>query len=509
MSVLSWTGFNDPLRRHDVWLILTMAVLSACGLIYEYLMAHYAGRILGAVETTLFAMIGVMIVSMGIGAFYAKFIRCAFTGFVWLELSIACVGAFSVLVMAGLFAAAYLLPGQLQQVYAIDPSFLIEGQAFSAVHRMVDSLPFIAGFILGALVGMEIPLIARIRQHLHQQHLVHNAGTIYGADYIGGGVGAAIWVGICLHYPIMVTAVATAAVNALMGMLFLWRYRAYIRFAAVLWVLHGVLIALLVLLAIYGTRGFDGLNNLLFKDQVVLSQTSRFQQITLTQQSIAPYLPTVLSLYLNGRLQFSSSDERLYHEMLVVPAMLASARQQRVLIIGGGDGLAVRTALAWPVQQITLLELDPLMIQLFQGRNPSASASLNHRLLQLNQHALLDQRLNIIYGDALLSVESLLTQQQRFDSIIVDLPDPSHPDLNALYSDFFYAKLAQLLSGDGAITVQSSSPYHAKQAFIAIGKTLQAAGFSVEQYHANVPTFGEWGWSIGVLHGAPASVRLA
>ena len=57
---------------NDTLLILTMAVLAGCGLIYEYLLSHYAGRVLGAMESTIYAMIGLMIVAMGLGAFAAR-----------------------------------------------------------------------------------------------------------------------------------------------------------------------------------------------------------------------------------------------------------------------------------------------------------------------------------------------------------------------------------------------------------------------------------------------------
>ena len=88
----------------DVLLILTMAVLAGCGLIYEYLLSHYAGRVLGIMESTIYAMIGLMIVAMGLGAFAARKIQCAFNGFVWLELTIAFLGSSSILIIGGLIA---------------------------------------------------------------------------------------------------------------------------------------------------------------------------------------------------------------------------------------------------------------------------------------------------------------------------------------------------------------------------------------------------------------------
>ncbi len=501
--------WRDPLMRHDLALIVIMGVLAACGLIYEYLLSHYAGRILGAVEATIYAMIGVMIVSMGIGAFYARYIRCPFSGFAWLEVGIGLLGAVCVLIMAAVFAAAYILPAQLQTVYGLDPTIQVAGGVVTGFRRFADTMPFVAGFALGLMVGMEIPLIARVRQALHQEHLEHNAGTIYGADYIGAGIGAAIWVLVCLRLPIIVAAVSTASVNLLMGMVFLWRYQRYIHTRAVLWLVHALVLALVAVIAVQGSNWMLSLNNMLFKDRVVHTRITPHQYLTVTERRVGAGLPLVQSLYINGHLQFASNDEQIYHALLTYPPLLASARRDRVLIIGGGDGLALRDVLRWQPRAVTLLELDREMIDLFSGRDSTAASELSAKLLQLNQKALLDSRVEVLIGDAFLQTERLVAEGRRFDTIIVDLPDPSHPDLNKLYSDYFYAKLGEILAGDGAVAIQSTSPYHSKKAFVAIGKTLQSAGFTTEQYHTNVPSFGEWGWSIGVKTGAPASERIA
>ena len=98
------------LLRHDIVLFAIMGILAGCGLIYEYLLSHYAGRILGAVEQVIFAMIGIMIVSMGLGAFAARLFKSYFNAFAWLEVSIALIGATSVLVLAATTALANLLP---------------------------------------------------------------------------------------------------------------------------------------------------------------------------------------------------------------------------------------------------------------------------------------------------------------------------------------------------------------------------------------------------------------
>ncbi len=494
--------------RHDIFLIGSMAVLAACGLIYEYLLAHYAGRIIGAVESSIYGMIGIMIVAMGIGAFLAKWIEDPFTGFAWIEVSIGFLGGSSILIMAAMMGMVYTLPQWLQEVYGLHPSMTMNGGIISILQDISYLTPFIAGFMLGVLIGMEIPLIARIREVLHDRHIVHNTGTIYGADYIGAGFGAAIWIYVCLKLPIMVAAIGTASINALVGIAFLCRYQSHLRSPLKLWLAHAMLIGVLILLSITGVRFINHMNSTLFKDKVIYTKVTPYQHLTLTQRRAGQGLPTVFSLYINGRLQFSSNDEAIYHSFLTYPPMLVSARHDNILVIGGGDGLAVRDILQWQPESVTVIDIDQAMVNLFSGRDPATSDYVRDTLLQLNKKSFLDSRVHVLIGDAFIEVENLVSAGVRYDTIIVDLPDPSHPNLNKLYSSYFYERLKQLLSGDGAIAIQSTSPYHAKKAFISVGKTLADAGFITRQYHANVPTFGEWGWTIGTRHSNDALQRI-
>ena len=486
-----------------------MGLVAACGLVYEYLMAHYAGRVLGAVEPTLYAMIGLMIVAMGIGAFAAKWIDAIYRGFAWLELSIALLGGTSVLLLSGAVALAYTLPEWLRSVYGIDAGIDLDGGVAAALVTASRFLPFVAGFVIGALIGMEIPLIARVREHVHARRLEHNLGTMYGADYIGAGVGAAIWVLVCLKLPIVYAALGAAAVNTLVGFGFLVVYRAELRPAYGLWIGHVALAGLLVVLAAFGTRWMADLGDTLFKDRVVYRLQTPFQNVVLTKRHIAAGKPDILSLYINGALQFATNDERIYHAYLTTPAMLAAYRREHLLVLGGGDGLAVRDLLRWNPESVTLIDIDAQLLDLFRGTDRQAPVWLGDSLVALNGDALNDARVQVVQGDAFIEVERLVAAERRFDVVVADLPDPNHPDLNRLYSDYFYARVRQLLSPDGAFVTQSTSPYHAKTAFLAIGKTLASAGFHVQQYHANVPSFGEWGWSIGTLAGQPASARIA
>lgn len=495
----------------DALLIVIMAVLAGCGLIYEYLLSHYAARVLGAVETTIFAMIGIMIVSMGLGSFAAKVFKNPFTNFAWLELLIAFLGLSSVLIIATVFAFSNTLPQIIAETYGLPPDLNPEGGIFLLMQKFASISPYVMGFLLGFLIGMEIPLIARIREALYEKNLTHNVGTVYGADYIGAGIGAAIWVLFMLSLEITTAAVFTAAANLIAGLVFYVRYHKKIKFSAAFLLFQLILVALALTIFNNGSSWDANLEATLYKDEVIYSEHTQFQHFTITKRVMNPNSAPVYSLFINGRAQFSSFDERIYHEMLVQPAMVASAKADKILIIGGGDGLAAREVLKWNPGNITMLELDKSIVSFFKDEkfDENSGRIINQPLLELNQHALSDKRVKVIYGDAFLSIDQLLQEQALFDTIIIDLPDPSHPDLNKLYSDRFYEKLNHLLAGGGAMVVQSTSPYHAKKAFLSIGKTVKAAGFArVEQYHQNVPSFGEWGWTIATKNGHSALQRI-
>lgn len=504
---------SNKKRRYlldDIILITIMAVLAGCGLIYEYLLSHYAGRVIGAVESAIYTMIGIMIVSMGVGSFLARKVRCAFSGFAWLELFIALIGCSAILVISGLIAFVQLMPQIVAQSFNIPPDLLPQGGLIQLLYDLTHYSPYIIGAILGLFIGMEIPLIARVREHIHAQHLIHNTGTIYGADYIGAGVGAAVWISIMLSLEINLSASITASVNLIAGFVFWLRYRQHIKYRNLLFAGHVLTSVLVVIIFSYGGQWSKELNNLLYLDKVVYQQQTRFAQVVLTERNVSYQSTPSYNLYLNGRLQFSANDEHIYHKFLVYPALASSARHNNVLIIGGGDGLALREVLQWQPQHVTLVDLDPGVIALFKTPEKLVSGNIARSLLDLNNNALNDPRVDIVFNDAFNGVDDLIKQRKNYDAIIVDLPDPSHPDLNKLYSQVFYQKLHQLLSADGAMVVQSTSPFHAKAAFISIGNTVKAAGWAnVEQYHHNVPSFGQWGWTIATPAGAPARQRLA
>ena len=215
----------------------------------------------------------------------------------------------------------------------------------------------------------------------------------------------------------------------------------------------------------------------IYADEIIFARDTHYQHLVLTR------FKDDLRLFLNSHLQFSSRDEYRYHEALVHPGLSAVPVPRRVLVLGGGDGLAVREILKYPqVESITLVDLDPEMTRLF---------STHPMLTQLNQKSLLSPRLRVINADAFPWVDS---NSESFDFIIIDFPDPTNYSLGKLYTTAFYRAVARHLSAQGWMVVQSTSPMFARDSFWCINQTLKDAGLRTYPYHAYVPSFGEWGF---------------
>ncbi len=165
------------------------------------------------------------------------------------------------------------------------------------------------------------------------------------------------------------------------------------------------------------------------------------------------------------------------------PGLARVTRRGRVLVLGGGDGLAVREMLKYPdVEQVTLVDLDAEMTRLF---------STQELLVALNEGALNSPKVKVINQDAFVWLKQ---QTGSFDFIIVDFPDPSNFSVGKLYTTAFYREVKRVLSPGGAVVIQSTSPYVARRAFWCVVHTLDASGFVTEPYHVYVPSFGEWGF---------------
>jgi spermidine synthase len=223
-------------------------------------------------------------------------------------------------------------------------------------------------------------------------------------------------------------------------------------------------------LVYWGERGMYG-------DEIVHALTTPYQRLVVTRWQ------DDLRLYINGNLQFSSRDEHRYHEALVHPALQSLPWARSVLILGGGDGLALREILRYPnIQKVTLVDLDPQVTHLFSSSPP---------LTALNHDSFKDPRVRIINADAARWIES---SEEMFDVAFVDFPDPSTFALGKLYSVPFYGLLKKRVATHGLVVVQATSPYFAPHAYWCIEATLKAADYQTFPYHTYVPSFGEWGF---------------
>jgi spermidine synthase len=220
-----------------------------------------------------------------------------------------------------------------------------------------------------------------------------------------------------------------------------------------------------------------------YSDKIIFSKSSPYQRIVLTKGN------RDIRLFLNGNLQFSSADEYRYHEALIHPGLQAVKNPQRVLVLGGGDGLAVREILKYPgLKDITLVDLDKEITHLF---------SSNPILTDLNKHSLESPKVKVINADAF---QWLKNNKEKFDFIAVDVPDPSTYSVGKLYTSTFYKVLFKSLAEEGVVIVQSTSPFVAPKSFWCINNTLEAVGFHTIPYHTYIPSFGDWGYIMAMKH---------
>ena len=433
-------------------LLFSVFVIASCGLAYELIAGALSSYLLGDSVTQFSTVIGTYLFAMGAGSWLSKYITRDLIGrFIQIELMVGLLGGFSAI---GLFLVFAWL---------------------SAPFKLVL---YLAVFGVGVLVGLEIPLVMRIlKRELAFKDLVSQVLTF---DYLGALV-------VSILFPLVLAPqIGMVRTGLLFGMLnvavALWALHLFRdqlpsrRWLAVQsWTIFGLLAA-----------GFAGAGQLtgiaeahLYADEIIYAETTPYQRLVVTRWR------DDLRLFINNNLQFSSHDEYRYHEALVHPGLASLPGAKRVLVLGGGDGLAVREILKYPnVESVTLVDLDPAMTSLF---------STAPALVALNQGSLNSPKVKVINADALQWLEE---NRDFYDFIVIDFPDPTNFALGKLYTSAFYRLLEKRLSARGLLVVQSTSPLYARQSFWCVVKTLESVGFKTAPYHALVPSFGEWGYII-------------
>ncbi|WP_159667713.1 polyamine aminopropyltransferase [Andreprevotia sp. IGB-42] len=454
---------SDRTGAHlDRILILSVFVVASCGLAYELIAGALASYLLGDSVLQFSSIIGCYLFAMGVGSHLSKYVKDENTlgAFVEIELLVGLIGGLSTTLLFLVFAWA------------------------SAPFR---SVLYALVFIIGVFVGMEIPLVMRVMnaRNAEFKELVSRVLTF---DYLGAlAVSLLFPLVLAPHLGMARTGLLFGVLNAAVAVWTCWCFRNSIpQLAAKLSRAGLVLLALLTAFA-FSDRLTTWAEKGLFGDDVIHAETTRYQRMVVTRWH------DDLRLYLNGNLQFSSRDEHRYHEALVHPVLATLPWAKRVLILGGGDGLALREVLRYPnIEHTTLVDLDPAMTTLF------ATAP---QLTALNKGSLKDKRATVINADAAQWLES---NSEVFDAIIIDFPDPTNFALGKLYSVPMYRLVQRHLSQNGLAVVQSTSPYFAPKSYWCIDATLREAGFHTWPYHTYVPSFGEWGF---ILFASTATYR--
>ncbi|HET6983681.1 MAG TPA: polyamine aminopropyltransferase [Myxococcaceae bacterium] len=442
-------GRRGPQALDATLLLVTALIIAVCGLVYELLAGTLASYLLGDSVLQFSTVIGLYLSAMGLGSWLSgKIERQVARRFVEVELGVALVG--------GLAAPALFL-------------------AFAHVTFFRGVL---YGFVaaVGTLVGLEIPLLLRVlRDQLPFKDLIARVLTV---DYLGALVASLLFPLLLVpRLGLVRTGFLFGVLNAAVGLWSTHLLASLLPRRTDLRVKGAVVLGLLLTGVVFANRLTDLAEEGMYADEVIFAKSSLYQRIVVTRGRAG------FQLFLNGNLQFASADEARYHEALVHPAMTLAPRARRVLVLGGGDGLAVRELLKYPgIEEIQLVDLDPAMTTL---------ARTFPLLRDLNRDSLHAPRVKVTNEDAYLW---LGREQGRFDAAIVDFPDPNNFSLGKLYTTHFYRLLRRALGPGAPVAIQGTSPMMARNSYWCVARTLEAAGFSVRGYHAAVPSFGEWGF---------------
>lgn len=438
-----------------VGLALKIAIFATgcAGIVAEFVLSTLATYLIGNAVFQWTMVMSLMLFAMGVGSRLSKFFQKRLLDtFIIIEFGLSLLCALSAVL-------AYSL---------------------AAYTSYISLLIYFLAFLIGGLIGLEIPLVTRLNQSYEE--LRSNIATVMEKDYYGALLGGLFFAFFALPYlGLTYTPIALGAINFLVASLLLVCFFNLIQRKKALVAAFSGCCLFLVFLGFLAKPIILYSEQRQYKDKIIYARQTPYQKIVMTQWKEHYWL------FINGQEQFSSYDEEKYHEPLVHPSMKLAADQREVLILGGGDGLALREVWKYPnVKSVTLVDLDKVMTDL---------AAKHPVLVDINEASMSDRRLRVVNQDANAFLKK---DGQLYGVIIIDLPDPDTIDLMHLYSVGFYRLVARHLQRGGVMVTQATSPYFSRKAFLSIIKTIEKAGFSTLPYHNQIPTMGEWGWVLAV-----------
>lgn len=445
-----------PSGRWRALLLAAVAACAACGIIYELALLTLSASLDGGGIVATSLIVAGYIAALGVGALLVKpLLAHAAITFIAVEALLGIIG--------GLSAAA------LYVVFAF-----VDGSTWVLA---------LSTALIGGLVGAEVPLLMTLLQGGRIAGAADAGRTLANlnaADYLGALLGGLVWPFLLLPQLGMIRgAAATGMINlaaAAVVAIFLLRQVVSTRQLVLAMCALAAAVALLAALLLRSADIETTSRQRLYADPIIAYRHTAYQEIVVTRRG------SDTRLYLNGGLQFSTRDEYRYTESLVYPALGNAAHS--VLVLGGGDGLAARELLRQPgISKIVQVELDPAVIDVARTTLRAA-----------NGGSLDNPRVSVLTEDAMNWLRG--PNVDRFDAVIVDLPDPDTPVLGRLYSTEFYALVARALAPGGLMVVQAGSPFSTPTAYWRTVSTIRAAGYAVTPYHVHVPTFGDWGFAL-------------
>lgn len=448
-----------PSDRWRALLLAAVAACAACGIIYELALLTLSASLDGGGIVATSLIVAGYIAALGVGALLVKpLLAHAAITFIAVEALLGIIG--------GLSAAA------LYVVFAF-----VDGSTWVLA---------LSTALIGGLVGAEVPLLMTLLQGGRIAGAADAGRTLANlnaADYLGALLGGLVWPFLLLPQLGMIRgAAATGMINlaaAAVVAIFLLRQVVSARQLMLAICALAAAVALLATLLLRSADIETTSRQRLYADPIIAYRHTAYQEIVVTRRG------NDTRLYLNGGLQFSTRDEYRYTESLVYPALGGvSQGAHSVLVLGGGDGLAARELLRQPgISKIVQVELDPAVIDVARTTLRAA-----------NGGSLDNPRVSVLTEDAMNWLRG--PNVDRFDAVIVDLPDPDTPVLGRLYSREFYALVGRALAPGGLMVVQAGSPFSTPTAYWRTVSTIRAAGYAVTPYHVHVPTFGDWGFAL-------------
>ncbi|MFY0680701.1 MAG: polyamine aminopropyltransferase [Thalassovita sp.] len=447
--------YADLPKRQAVILLGSILVVALCGLVYELIIGTVSSYLLGNSVYQFSLTIGFFMFAMGVGSYVSRFFHGNLIQvFIGVELILAVIGGLCSISLFMLFP-------------------------FAPWMFTVGMFAFISS--IGFLVGLEIPLLTRVLSERSTTR--ESIADVLSLDYIGALLGSVLFPILLLPSLGLISAsFAIGLTNAAVALLNVLWLRDHLDSPKRMLIYVGVAIGALFALTLLAGRITGFAQDHLYFDRIVWRGQSQYQSLVVTNT----WKTNDLRLFIDGHLQFAEADEYRYHEALVHPAMVwGDGPAETVLVLGGGDGLAVREILKHDgVRRIDLVDLDPAMTDLGTEFAP---------VTRLNENSLAAEQVHVHNADAFNYVKQT---DRLYDRIIIDFPDPHNEALSKLYSVEFYAMLDGILATDGVIVSQSSSPFFSPHTYWTISHTMGQIFAQVENFQVPIPSFGVWGFNL-------------